>query len=74
MHGYRVGVQSRSLLHGDLLHFLQSPDRFRLNPAFSDFSISDDVLSADDPWPTLGRIFSLLAFVGNRELRAVARG
>jgi predicted ATP-grasp superfamily ATP-dependent carboligase len=74
MHGYRVGVQSRSLLHGDLLHFLRSPDRFRLNPAFSDFSISDDVLSADDPWPTLGRISSLLALVGNRELRAVARG
>ena len=74
VHGYRVGVQSRSLLHGDLFHFLASPDRFRLKPAFCDFSISDDVLSADDPLPTLGRIFSLLAFVGNRELRAIARG
>jgi predicted ATP-grasp superfamily ATP-dependent carboligase len=73
-HGYRVGVKSRSLLHGDLLHFLVSPDRFRLNPAFCDFSISDDVLSTDDPLPTLGRIFSLVALVGDRELRAIARG
>ncbi len=74
VHGYRVGVKSRSLLHGDLLHFLANPDRFRLKPALHDFSIPDDVLSADDPLPTLGRIFSLVALVGDRELRALARG
>jgi predicted ATP-grasp superfamily ATP-dependent carboligase len=72
--GYRVGVKSRSLLHGELLHFLTNPDRFRLKPALHDFSIPDDVLSADDPLPTLGRIFSLVALVGDRELRAIARG
>ncbi len=74
VHGYQVGVKSRSLLHGDLLHFLANPDRFRLKPALHDFSIPDDVLSADDPLPTLGRIFSLAALLGNRELRALARG
>ncbi len=74
VHGYRVGVKSRSLLHGDLLHFLASPDRFSLKPAFYDFSISDDVLSADDPLPTLGRIFSLVALVGDSQLRAIVRG
>lgn len=72
--GYRVGVKSRSLLHGELLHFLANPDRFRLDPPLHDFSIPDDVLSADDPLPTLGRIVSLVALVGNKELRAIARG
>jgi len=74
VHGYRVGVKSRSLLHGELLHFLVNPDRFRLTPALHDFSIPDDVLSADDPLPTLGRIFSLVALVRDGQLRAVARG
>ena len=71
---YRVGVQSRSLLHGEMMHFLTSPERFRLRPALYDFSIPDDVLSADDPWPTLGRIASLVALVRDRDLRAMVRG
>ncbi|HXZ44172.1 MAG TPA: ATP-grasp domain-containing protein, partial [archaeon] len=71
---YRVGVRSRSLLHGELLHFLANPQRFRLKPALHDFSIPDDVLSADDPLPTLGRIFSLVPLLCDGELRAMARG
>jgi len=71
---YRIGVKSRSLLHGDLLHFVKSPDRFHLQPPLHDFSIADDVLSASDPWPTLGRIASLAALVRDRNLRALARG
>ena len=72
--GYRVGVRSRSLLHGELLHFLKNPNRFRLTPGLHDFSIPDDVLSADDPLPTLGRIFSLVALLRDGQLRAMARG
>lgn len=71
---YRVGVKSRSVFHGELLHFLKSRDRFRLRPALYDFSVCDDVLSADDPLPTLGRIASLLPFLWDRDLRAMARG
>jgi len=71
---YRIGVRSRSLLHGDLLHFLANPKRFRLKPAVYDFSVSDDVLSTDDPWPTLGRVFSLVALLGDRHLRTMALG
>ena len=70
---YRVGVRSRSLLHGELLHFVRNPRRFRLRPALCDFSIPDDVLSADDPLPTLGRIASLAAWAFHKELRAMAR-
>jgi predicted ATP-grasp superfamily ATP-dependent carboligase len=71
---YRVGVKSRSLLHGELMHFLKSSDRFHLQPALTDFSIPDDVLSADDPLPTLGRIVSLFALAHDKGLRAIARG
>jgi predicted ATP-grasp superfamily ATP-dependent carboligase len=71
---YRVGVQSRSLLHGEVMRFLTGPERFGLRPALCDFSIPDDVLSADDPWPTLGRIASLFALVRDRDLRAMVRG
>jgi predicted ATP-grasp superfamily ATP-dependent carboligase len=72
--GYQVGVKSRSLLHGEVMHFLKSPERFRLRPTLYDFSIPDDVLSADDPMPTFGRIVSLFALVRDRDLRAMARG
>jgi predicted ATP-grasp superfamily ATP-dependent carboligase len=70
---YRIGVRSRSLLHGELMHFLASPNRFHLTPGLHDFSIPDDVLSADDPLPTLGRIASLVALVSDKERRALAR-
>jgi len=72
--GYEVGVKSRSLLHGEAMRFLTSPERFRLQPALCDFSIPDDVLSSDDPWPTLGRIASLFALVCDQDLRAMVRG
>lgn len=71
---YRVGVRTRSLLPGDLMHFLKSPRRFHLQPGLTDFSIPDDVLSAEDPWPTLGRIVSLFGLAHDRGLRAIARG
>jgi predicted ATP-grasp superfamily ATP-dependent carboligase len=74
MDGYRVGVRSRSFLHGEVMHFLKNPDRFHLKPALTDFSIPDDVLSAQDPFPVLGRIVSLVALARDRNLRAIARG
>ncbi len=67
--GYAVGVKSRSMLHGELLHFVKNPDRFHLKPALHDFSIPDDVLSARDPLPALARLSSVAALVYDRELR-----
>ncbi len=72
--GYRVGVRSRSLLHGEVMHFIKNPDRLHLEPGLTDFSIPDDVLSARDPFPVLGRIASLVALARDRHLRAIARG
>lgn len=70
---YQVGVRSRSLLHGDLMHFLANPNRRHLTPRLHDFSVPDDVLSAEDPLPTLGRIASVVALARDQELRALAR-
>jgi len=72
--GYRVGVRSRSLLHGEMMHFIKNPDRFHLTPGLTDFSIPDDILSARDPFPAIGRIASLVALACDRHLRAIARG
>jgi len=71
---YRIGVRSRSLLHGEVMHFIKNPDRFHLVPGLTNFSIPDDVLSARDPFPAIGRIASLVALARDRHLRAIARG
>jgi predicted ATP-grasp superfamily ATP-dependent carboligase len=68
------GIRSRSLLHGELMHFLSSPDRFRMSPGLLDFSVPDDLLSAGDPGPLLGRVASLLALAGNANFRRAMFG
>lgn len=69
-----AGIMSRSLLHGELMHFVKSPDRFRMRPGLLDFSVPDDLLSADDPGPVLGRVVSLLALAGNATFRRAMSG
>ncbi len=54
---YEVGLKCRWLLPGDVLHFLANPERWRLEPSFFDFldpRTKDDIISAEDPGPTLG--------------------
>jgi predicted ATP-grasp superfamily ATP-dependent carboligase len=70
--GYRTGVQSRSLLHGELLHALHRDGRGPLRPGLWDFSVPDDVMSADDPLPIVGRVASVAALLSRRELRQMA--
>jgi predicted ATP-grasp superfamily ATP-dependent carboligase len=69
-----AGIRSRSLLHGELMHFLSSPARFRMKPGLLDFSVPDDLLSSDDPLPAFGRVASLLALVGNPAFRRALAG
>jgi predicted ATP-grasp superfamily ATP-dependent carboligase len=71
---YRVGVRSRSLIHGDLMHFVRNSRRFHLRPRFFDFSIPDDLLSASDPWPVVGRVATLIPACYDRELRKTMLG
>jgi len=71
---YRVGVRSRSVIHGELMHFISNPERFHLRPGFLDFSIPDDLLSTTDPWPVVGRVSSLIPALYDRELREAMLG
>ena len=59
---YSAGRLSRWLIPGDILHFLTSPDRFKLCPSFFDFSGSQDgLLSIRDPLPTGVTIMYMLS-------------
>lgn len=71
---YPHGVRSRTLFHGELMHFLANPRRFRMSPGLLDFSVPDDLLAASDPLPAFGRIVSLLAVAGNRTFRDALAG
>jgi hypothetical protein len=54
---YRVGLLCRWLLPGDLLHFLASRDRWRLQPSF--FRVRGtafDDWASDDPVPSLVQV------------------
>ncbi|MBI5228678.1 ATP-grasp domain-containing protein [Candidatus Micrarchaeota archaeon] len=62
---YRTGVKCRWLLPGDLLHFghyfFNGPGRTqKMKEFFSDLMVQDDIISLDDPMPTLGAIGSML--------------
>jgi predicted ATP-grasp superfamily ATP-dependent carboligase len=64
---YRVGVQGRWLLPGDVLHFLTNPKRFSLAPSFFRLLGKDlhyDIVSWRDPLPMAGIVIE-----GMRRLR-----
>lgn len=59
---YKVGVQCRWLLPGDILHFVSNPRRFHLRPSFFRFwgrDLHDDIVEFRDPGPVAG--FFILA-------------
>lgn len=58
---YPLGVRSRWLLPGDLLHFLTNPARRRLSPGFFDCSAPDDIIDWRDLGPVAGMLVSFLA-------------
>jgi len=60
---YATGQLCRWLLPGDLLHFLANPNRFHLQPSFFEFRnprLAYDILSSDDPWPSVGILIESL--------------
>ncbi len=69
---YKVGKRFRWLLLGDILHFLNNPDRFHLHPSFFRFFDPDtsyDVFSKDDPLPLLGSVATLFTFLYDPEMK-----
>lgn len=73
VNSYKVGVKCRCLIPGDIMHFLTNPYRFRLNPGFFSRTDGDDIISFDDPMPTLGRISSLLPLLYSNEMKELLR-
>lgn len=64
--GYKTGVLCRWLLPGDLLHFLSSKDRWKMNPPLMNIykcPVHDDILSRDDPFPTLGFLMACVRYL-----------
>lgn len=71
---YETGIRCRWLLPGDILHFLANPRRFQLNPSFFQFrDMAYDILSRDDPMPTLGRVLTLFSLLWNGDLRRLLK-
>lgn len=68
VNNYKVGVRCRWMIPGDIMHFLTNPNRFRLSPGFFQRT-HDDILSFDDPMPTLGRVSSLLPLIFNNDMK-----
>jgi len=69
---YKIGQQCRWLLPGDLLHFVYNPDRWKLKPSFFRFFDPDlcyDILSWDDPLPTLGTVLTPLTFLYDPDMK-----
>ncbi|MBI3398269.1 MAG: ATP-grasp domain-containing protein [Deltaproteobacteria bacterium] len=66
---YRVGVRCRWLIPGDLLHFLSNLKRLRKTTDFFTMTNGDDIISASDPMPAIGRVLSLLPLIYDKDMR-----
>jgi len=69
---YKVGKRCRWLLLGDILHFLNNPNRFHLHPSFFHFfdpQTSYDIISKDDPLPILGSAATFFTFLYDPEMK-----
>lgn len=57
---YVAGKMGRSLFPGDVLHFLSNPDRLYMKPPIWTTALPDDIVTREDPLPTLGFILSVI--------------
>ena len=71
---YKEGIIARWLLPGDILHFLSNPERFSLKPSFFKFfgkNLTYDIIDFKDPIPIFIRIFNMIKFIFNPEMRKI---
>lgn len=69
---YELGKRFRWLLLGDILHFLNNPNRFHLHPSFFRFfdpNTSYAIFSKDDPLPLLGSVATFFTFLYDPEMK-----
>lgn len=70
---YRTGVVVRSIIPGEILHFLTRRGRIRSEiPAEARRARGgDDLISLEDPLPVVGRVLSLLPVLTRSDLRRI---
>ncbi|MCR4440820.1 MAG: ATP-grasp domain-containing protein [Peptococcaceae bacterium] len=71
VHTYITGLMGRWLLPGDILHFIANKDRFKMDPPFlagKKRNVHDDILSWDDPLPTLGFVLACLRYLPDLQM------
>ncbi len=68
---YREGIKCRWLLPGDLLWFLSSQNKLKALPSFFSSNTADDIISLDDPGPTLGFFLAVARYFSDREMRGL---
>jgi predicted ATP-grasp superfamily ATP-dependent carboligase len=69
---YAPGKRFRWFLLGDILHFLNHPQRFNLHPSFFNFfdpNTSYAIFSKDDPLPLLGSVATFSTFLYDSEMK-----
>ena len=65
---YDVGVRCRWLLPGDILWFMSTPGKRKNLREFARFNTNYDILSRDDPAPTLGFTLAVARYLFDREM------
>jgi predicted ATP-grasp superfamily ATP-dependent carboligase len=63
---YRAGLRCQWTLPGDILHFLSNKLRTKMNPPFlggKKYEMYDDILSKDDPKPTIGFVLACMRYM-----------
>lgn len=69
---YRLDIQCRWMLPGDILHYIHNPRRHRLVPKFFKFrqpGLYYDILSRSDPLPVLGRLLMPLTLLYDKDMK-----
>jgi len=65
---YDLGVRCRWLLPGDILWFMSAPDKRKNLREFVKFNTNYDILSRDDPGPTIGFTLAVARYLFDREM------
>lgn len=66
---YKAGIQCRWLIPGDILHFVSNLKKLCLTPGFFTRTDGDDIISAADPMPVIGRLSSLFTLIYDKDMR-----
>jgi len=73
---YELGKRCRWILSSDLLHFFKNPARFRMKPSFFRFfdkNTAHDFFSAEDLFPILGRLLTLITLLYDPDMKRLLK-